>query len=124
MRTIKFRVWDNQFKKWGNAADVRINASNGHVHGKFSTGNVEDWKLLQFTGLLDKNGEEIYEGDILSYRNFDKIIVVEYAEHVASYVGYTEDKTEGCYPLARDVDELEVIGNIYQNPELFEVKNA
>lgn len=73
---------------------------------------------MQYTGLNDKNGKEIYEGDIVQF-------TIEHEEEIDD-VTYKEAVhfSEGCFnvdgevPLNAFSDECEVIGNIYENPEL------
>ncbi len=129
-RIIKFRAWDeskNIMHKPGEFA-LHQEKDNG-VHAGFFN-KYDDWtelKLMQFTGLKDKNGVEIYEGDIVENIWHDKKFitggkqkshyrkipiktkrVVEWDEHWASW------------KLNKGVNwgELEVLGNIYENPEL------
>lgn len=87
--------------------------------------NSENYKqetLSQFTGLYDKNRKEIYEGDIVADRsNTDLIFAIEYdTEHVGYYM--PEEFEEECrWPISEV--ELEIIGNIYENPELLTKEN-
>lgn len=106
-REIKFRAWDKALK------EILPNVQN-HINDKeWAFGSMlknDRWVLMQFTGLHDKNGREIYEGDILESDSFVD----------------TFSWTDGGYTFDRDTkDEVmtvhypyEVIGNIYSNPEL------
>ena len=111
MREIKARVWDNTCKCW--LKDFVI-----YKQGNVSSDEVwlqkKEAIIELYTGLKDKNGKEIYEGDI---------VVDEYMER--GYVHYADD--EACYLItfnSGDVSqfildkESEVIGNIHENPEL------
>jgi hypothetical protein len=72
---------------------------------------------MQFTGLLDKNGKEIYEGDIFE-GSFSSVYKVKWDDETCSW--YVHDVTRGLgFPL-RKIENLEIIGNIYENPELIE----
>jgi uncharacterized phage protein (TIGR01671 family) len=116
-REIKFRAWqDNQ---------MLIQPMSGNYgSGRFFGFLYEDTKVMQFTGLKDKNGKEIYEGDILPKEwseyipdnsDFDKGIV-KFHEGVF-YLDFKNSKTI----LANHINNagyIEVIGNIYENPEL------
>ena len=79
----------------------------------------------QFTGLKDKNGKEVYEGDIVKEqrRRFkDKYFAVKWNNDIGSYIFEPLDKSLTSYPCFNigTVKGLEVIGNIYENPELLE----
>lgn len=103
--------------------DPIINGMNGKVcfiRGNQIVGHYdEQMNLMQWTGLKDKNGKEIYEGDIITYYN-DKY-TVEFSKRRAGYFPFANDDGCGCcaYVIA-DPDISEVIGNIYENPELLE----
>lgn len=85
-------------------------------NGRFC--NLGEYEIMQFTGLLDKNGKEVYEGDIFRMNNM--LFVVEF--HNSSFLGkalennynYSEGKHYSFYPYS----DTEVIGNIYETPEL------
>ena len=91
MRPIKFRAWDKINKKM-----FRLS------HNPISELSKASIPIMQFTGLKDKNGKEIYEGDIM--KNYDyHFFVVEWNKKNARW--------DNCFGR-------EVIGNIYENPEL------
>ena len=76
----------------------------------------EDWKLMQFTGLLDKNGKEIYEGDVVTRAGAGfatRRNTVSYMDSGFSPFAYDDFGDEGYA-----ASSCEVIGNIYENPEL------
>lgn len=74
--------------------------------------------LMQFTGLHDKNGREVYEGDI--FKN-PIPVVVEYSDRHAGYVFSPEKCGVVCYDVSqRWANKSKIIGNIYENPELLE----
>ena len=125
MREIKFRAWDGE-----KMSHSKVEYFDDMVGLRFEHFDIDCEKptLMQYTGFKDKNGKEIYEGDILS-GDF--------------YFGGTGwfDTVEGYYKLENEVVEFEdgsfraggsylsyvgydikIVGNIYENPELLEVK--
>jgi uncharacterized phage protein (TIGR01671 family) len=110
MREIKFRAWDmttGLMIDWGMVRQLQFASLDGHY-----------LKFMQYTGLSDKNGVEIYGGDIVRYK--DGIAAIEF------------NVTEGSWYASNDNANLryivdfggEVIGNIYQNPELLKDGDA
>jgi uncharacterized phage protein (TIGR01671 family) len=120
MREIKFRAWDRRVgKMWHpivrpDGVLMTENSMGGYI--TFHDQKPSD-PLMQYTGLKDKNGVEIYEGDIL-YWDGSTIGAVsfEYAEFIA---GEGANARNLC---AAPYDQIEVIGNIHQNSELLEAK--
>ncbi|UXR50994.1 YopX family protein [Staphylococcus simulans] len=133
---IKFRVWDSLENKMRydigviefNAFDKNVSALafNHHLddtgYGEIDNSQSEYYnalcfKLMQYTGLKDKNGKEIYESDIV--RNlYGELYVVEWLD--GSFV-LTEFYNGGYdHYIIDSSTEYEVLGNIYENPELLE----
>ena len=86
---------------------------------------VDPETVGQYTGLTDKNGKRIFEGDICNCRKFECVGKIEWCEYDASFDFYVlcgggVYDSENLYDYA---DELEIIGNCYDNPELLEVES-
>ena len=136
MREIKFRAWLKYEEKmidvkaidWDEEGKI---FSVNYPEGKFYNGYDSDCiELMQYTGLKDKNGVEIYEGDIVNICGFSDIDVVEYDNLYVGYVLKSYAKNgEVLYvePLSKytsfNSPKLEVIGNIYENKELLNENN-
>lgn len=122
MRTIKFRgkdletgewVYGDLFQRMGYMPSILYPYEhNGKVC--YAECAVKRETVGQFTGLMDKNGKEIYEGDIYHYDNPDSINEVSYCAG-GGFAGF--DFTPAKHSENRLLD-VEVIGNIHDNPEL------
>ena len=126
----RFRAWDKEFKEM-----VQVDAlvfDEQIIKATYKNGNVvkEDLKnyvLMQSTGLTDKNGKEIFEGDILKVTNLASWLeVVSFNEKKAMFVSKETKREVEETPLYdlfnTDIFEVEIIGNIHTNPELLEVE--
>lgn len=107
-REIKFRAWSKSDKEMTPHERIRILPDETELHEVFEDNSVI-W--MQFTGLLDKNGNEIYEGDILSWESY------EGKKHQTRWVvEYNSERGFKSWSSTKN-DEI-VIGNIHENPEL------
>lgn len=135
MRDIKFRAFINSDATGDDAGLMHYPNDNSDfelfTNGSSCFSMVYDYErwvdedkfnVMQFTGLTDKNGTEIYEGDLIEVvRNKNCALLVEF---INDYVGgwiLSHPSSNGHISLgARNSLEIEVVGNIYENPELLE----
>ena len=116
MREIKFRQWRTKANKM-----IFFDL----INNSFIVDDFEKCPIMQFTGLKDKNGKDIYEGDKLGYRDEARELrpgVVRWCDYQWVIIAICGDD-EGNQDLEMHPDysdDWEVIGNIYENPELIE----
>ena len=119
MRDLKFRAWGKNIKEYlsQNGVDPYIYTLKGISDGFIY--DVDAFIIEQYTGLKDKNGKEIYEGDIVGFKWTKRLYVVTYRIYDASFI-LENDEWEEAIHLSLDKDDFEVFGNIHENPELLE----
>lgn len=134
MRKVKFRAWDiedltmvyqnnEEYLIGYDGVDLYL-AKEGYFGGDLEWSTVEKAEFMQYTGLNDKNSKEIYEGDIVNWDKWDghnlekeKLKIIWIREEAGFYGIGINDKTR-IISLINSRVGLEVIGNIYENPEL------
>ena len=121
MRKIKFRSW-NYMKKEMSYQDI-----HGIVLGYLGT-NLNEKYLMQFTGLLDKHGKEIYEGDIVKLEHPISDVIRQIVWYIDGWKTARLDTcNKHCNPKPQTPNysswnDFEIIGNIHENPELINVR--
>lgn len=128
MREIKFRVWDNGLMKKFVRIPFYLNCE-GYVYkdndphgvdmsGKRSVSPMQNVIAMQFTGLKDKNGKEVYEGDLITWPHLNNLETCEvyYNESEFAFVARPINKN---IELESWLDSTcKVIGNVFENPDL------
>lgn len=131
-REIKFRAWDSKSKKMLESFDVSQDGYVGIVNMFETHEPIYDAVLLQYTGQKDKNGKEIYEGDIIEalslfkltpeFKIKGKILFNERGYWVAEEINPKYSEQEYLYELTKQDGDgtirCEIIGNIYEHPHL------
>lgn len=144
MRMIDFRAWDKKESEILDVMDIDFSGNkvgvcnvpkrlfkDGRLHTIYSI--EKDWnevELMQYTGLKDKNGTEIFEGDIVrwtrlsisfdleTYETRTDNLEVVWCDYNAGFLAQ-----DGTLLYYEDSEQYEVIGNVYENPELLEEQN-
>ena len=124
MREIKFRAWDKEQKEWVKYSITDNIPIFCHNTSRWKTDKEgKRFILCQYTGLKNFNGKEIYEGDIVRAIGFSKWIgVAKYSDKNQAFVFEGIDKNyRGNIVFMSQFDQgFKILGNIYENPELFE----
>lgn len=135
MREIKFRAWCPEISEMlcpvSNKAEWTIDDQTGFIAPlieleKGIWGMVDKYELMQYTGIKDKNGVEIYEGDVVRVTDDGR---TDFSDGGVGAVGnmenlfmwYIDGQVQNALFDINQSYEIEVIGNIYANPELLEV---
>ena len=120
MREIKFRVWDKENKEMLDVEALHWDDCTREflIRTTMYSDYFTPEELMQFTGLYDKNGKEIYEGDIVKAKFFEKHITGEIEFALGAFFVTGSSVSDNQMFIFND---FEVVGNIYENPELLEV---
>jgi len=115
-RPLKFRAWDITNRRFFDLAEVRVPELNC-----VKDDEDNDVVFIQCTCKKDKNGREVWEGDIIQHPSFGLAVITYHADYMRFQADAQEAGIAG-FVISTNISRCEVIGNIYENPELLEVK--
>ena len=152
----KFRAWHNELGRmmsiknmWFQDSRIEELELNDAIMNDYITVSPDEIELMQSTGLKDKNGQEIFEGDVLKFNDeWDEYCYEGYVDGSVEGINYVEVvRGEACFEFGKtkypesslfflmedehlnfkdfiksEDFEFEILGNIYENPELLEVE--
>ena len=120
-----FRAWDKETQTMLDVSLIDFKKSvligEHWEFGETNFINFDEIELMQSTGLKDKNGKEIFEGDILTSQNYPVKGVVEFRTDLGLWVHYLKGYNYFEY-LGNVAGSKEIIGNIYENQEILKEK--
>lgn len=123
-KEIKFRAWTDNLKDGG---EMYYQREDEYFSPLFSSAGYRllnpSLKIMQFTGLKDRNGKEIYEGDILMSKNGHHFIADFQLGSFGAHLIGDSGIWDSCATRTFQEKEFVVVGNVYENPELFDKNN-
>ena len=111
MREIKFRIWNPTLESMAMVEKVEYLGFTGILHNNIGH---KEGKWMQYTGLKDCNGKEVFEGDIVASEKYKGS--VQYSNGYLDYRVYTTP--EHCYFRLSELQPIEVVGNVFEHPHL------
>ncbi|MBC1378070.1 hypothetical protein HB795_14905 [Listeria welshimeri] len=122
MRVIEFRAWDKEVKEMDYNPSVIEIWQNKPINEQFRLESEEKLVWMQYTGLKDKNGKKIFEGDIVDISVYDRLDWSSIKGKVVFLNGawLVEDVGHFAITLQSETNEIEIIGNVYENLGLWE----
>ena len=127
----KYRVWHHELGRLMSVkcmffqdSEIEEFELNDALMNDYITAYPDEIELMQSTGLFDRNGKEIFEGDILDYRGRKALVRWHgsYASFIYRFVDEPHKRNAEWKPLYLAYMKCEIIGNIYENPEFLEDK--